>query len=377
MGWKAQVAGWMLIATGLAAQQNPNPAPPSNDYGPSVQPAAAGEQPASDSPSPPLGQPSELKQISNRFTAKWQAKVLPEGLSSLPATPLMIPRYEGRVLWKCHIDHIFGDGNVDYRVEPGDILSAPDNSAGIPDDCRVTIRLEGYETTEVTLHQQSVVVLKRTGTHEGLTVSAPSLEAPSEARKAWEKGVEEINKSKWDKARKDLERAVAIWPKYATAWTDLGEVYRELSMDREAGAAYERALQADPKYVRACVQTARLALDQGRVEDGLRMSEQAMRINPTEFPEAWFYNAVANFNLKRFDAAETSVERAMELDTQHALLPRGEHLLGCILAQKREYPQALVHLRNYVRIAPLATDLPETISLIATLESIAPAPPAQ
>jgi tetratricopeptide (TPR) repeat protein len=142
-------------------------------------------------------------------------------------------------------------------------------------------------------------------------------------------------------------------------------------MSREARAAYERAVQADPKYVRAYVPAARLALDEGRVQDGLRLSEQALAINSIEFPEAWFYNAVANFNLKRLDAAESSVQRAIALDTEHALLPRAEHLLGYILAQKREYDKALVHLRNYVRISPLATDVPETLGLIATLENIA------
>ena len=95
-------------------------------------------------------------------------------------------------------------------------------------------------------------------------------------------------------------------------------------------------------------------------------------MNPIEFPEVWFYNAVANFNLKRFDAAETSVLRAIALDSGHNVLPRAEHLLGFVLAQKRQYDQAVVHLRNYVRISPMATDVPATIQLIATLENIHP-----
>jgi Tfp pilus assembly protein PilF len=369
---KTPLATWMLVAGGLAAQQTPQTPPGQRQGPPTVQPGAAGEQPITNETPVSLGQPSQVKQPANHFTAKWQAKIIPEGLSSLNAIPLVIPRYEGKVQWKCRIDHIFGDGNVDYHIEPGDVLSPPDTSAGVPDDCRVTIRLEGYQTAEVTFHNKASVTLKRTGTHEGSTVSAPSLAVPEEARKAWEKGVEEINKDKWEKARKDLERAVALWPKYAAAWTDLGEVYREQSMNKDARAAYENALQADPGYVRAYVPTARLALDEGRVEEGLRLSEQALALNPIEFPEAWFYNAVANFNLKRLDKAETSVQRAMELDTIHALLPRAEQLLGLVLTQKRQYDQALVHLRNYIRISPLATDVPDTIRLIATLENIAP-----
>ena len=370
MGRKAQLAGWALLATGLTAQ---NGSPGVSDHGPSVQPGAAGEQPLSVKDLYGLQQPSVVQLPANHLIAKWQAKILPEGMTSLPAIPLVIPHYEGKVQWRCHIDHIFGDGNVDYHIEPGDILSPADTSAGIPDDCRVVIRLEGYESSEITIHNHAIVLLKRVGWHEGSMVSAPSLEVPEEARKAREKGLEEINRNKWDKARKDLEAAVAAWPQYAAAWTDLGEVYREQSMDHDARAAYDHALQADSRYVRAYVPAARLALDEGRIEDGLHLSEQALALNPIEFPEAWFYNAVANFNLKRFDSAEISVLQAIALDTAHTLLPRAEHLLGFVLAQKREYQQALVHLRNYVRISPLATDVPETIQLIATLENISPA----
>jgi len=305
--------------------------------------------------------------------ATWQAKILPQGLDALPATPLIIPIFEGKIPWKCHIDHIFKNGNVIYHVEPGDILGPPDVSAGIPDDCRVTVRLQGYSTVDVTLHHESVIVLKRLGAREGSLVSVSSLEAPEPARKAYEKGIDEIDRKKWDKAREDLERAVALWPKYAAAWTDLGEVYREQSMPAEARGAYEHALTADPKYARGYVPAARLALDEGRMQDGLRLSEQAIAIDPVEFPEAWFYSGVANFNLKHFDEAAHGAQRAIELDASHALLPRAEHLLGFIFAAKSQYAEALVHLRNYLRISPMATDVPETISLIATLEQMSTA----
>jgi len=343
--------------------------------GPTVQTGSGGDQQTTTSPAATnsLSQPTDsvdLQQPTNQATATWQAKILPQGLDALPATPLIIPIHEGKLPWICHVDHVFKNGNVVYRVEPGDILGPPDVSAGIPDDCRVTVRLQGYATVDVTLHHQGVIVLRRLGAHEGSLVSASSLEAPEPARKAYEKGIAEIDGKKWDKARMDLEHAVALWPKYAAAWTDLGEVYREQSMPAEARGAYERALQADPKYVRGYVQAARLDLDEGRMNDGLRLSEQAIAIDPVEFPEAWFYSGVANFNLKRFDEAARGAQRAIELDASHALLPRAEHLLGFVFAAKREYPEALVHLRNYLRISPMATDVPETISLIATLEQM-------
>ncbi|HTP86267.1 MAG TPA: tetratricopeptide repeat protein [Bryobacteraceae bacterium] len=364
---RAQLAGWMAMAAIAIAQSGP-PADASRSGPPLLVPPGR-EGIAPERPLSTLQQSIVMKLPSNHTSTKWNARVLPEGTTSLPSIPLVIPRFEGKMLWQCRVEHVFGDGNIVYRIEPGDVLSPPDTSAGIPDDCRVTIRLEGYQTAEVTLHHKAQVTLKRIGAaREGSTVSAQSLSVPDEARKAWEKGVEEVNKEKWDKARKDLERAVAVFPRYAAAWTDLGEVYRRQSMEKDAHEAFDHALDADPRYVRAYVPSARMALDEGRFEDGLQLSEKAIELNPVEFPEAWFYKAVANYNLKRFDAAESSVLKAEELDSQHALLPRAEHLLGFVLTEKHEYAKALVHLRNYVRISPMATDVPETIQLIATLE---------
>lgn len=376
---RLRFAGLVLaLGAWLAAQQRtPQSGPgttPTNP-GPTVQTGAGGDQQTTTTPAPTnnLSQPMDsvnLQQPTNQATATWQAKILPQGLNELPGTPLIIPIHEGKVPWICHVDHVFKNGNVVYHVAPGDILGPPDVSAGIPDDCRVTVRLQGYATVDVTLHHQGVIVLKRPGVREGSLVSASSLEAPEPARKAYAKGIDEIDGRKWDKAREDLERAVALWPKYAAAWTDLGEVYREQSMPAEARGAYEHALKADPKYARGYVPAARLALDEGRMEEGLRLSEQAIAIDPVEFPEAWFYSGVANFNLKHYDEAARGAQRAIELDVNHALLPRAEHLLGFIFAAKHEYPEALVHLRNYLRISPMATDVPETISLIATLEQM-------
>ena len=364
------MTAWLAAQQGTPTPQSGTGPPP--NLGPPLQTSNGGDQQTTTTtPASGLAQPidsTNLQQPANQAMATWQAKVLPQGLEALPATPLIIPIHEGKVPWTCHIDHIFRNGNVIYHVEPGDILGPPDVSAGIPDDCRVTVRLEGYATVDVTLHHQAVIALKRLGARSGSLVSASSLEAPEPARKAYEKGIDEIDRKKWDKALEDLERAVALWPKYAAAWTDLGDVYREQSMAAKARAAYDHALQADPKYARACVPAARLALDEGRMNDGLRLSEQAIAIDPVEFPEAWFYSGVANFNLKHFDEAARSAQRAIELDASHALLPRAEHLLGFIFAAKGEYAEALVHLRNYVRISPMATDVPEAISLIATLE---------
>ena len=297
----------------------------------------------------------------------YQAKITLEGGVSLPITPLVTPVREGKLSWLCRINNIFGNGNVNYAVVSNDPSSPREPGAAVPDDCLVDIRLSGYQLTRVTLHEGLVVVLKRGGTGEGSEVSLSSLSAPKDAKAAYAKGVDAASKQKWAKAQPYLEQAVQLYPEYAAAWTELGDVRKAQSNSQGAREAYERALKADPKYTRGYLQAARLALDEGRFEDGLKLSESAIALSPTEFPEAYFYNAVANFNLKRLDAAQKSAEKTIELDPNHRL-PRAEQLLGYILAAKGQKAAALEHLHNYIRLSPVASDTVETLQLIRQLE---------
>ena len=84
-------------------------------------------------------------------------------------------------------------------------------------------------------------------------------------------------------------------------------------------AAWERALQADPKYLKTYLQAARLALEEGRTQDTLELTDRALEQKPIEFPGIYFFNAVAHFNLKQMDAAETSVRAAIEHDNSHEI----------------------------------------------------------
>ena len=292
------------------------------------------------------------------------AKVVLEGGTPLPTTPMITPAQSARLIPACRIYNIFGNGTIEYAV---DWRSRPYDPS-TADVCPVTIRLAGYRQTEATLRDGAVITLKRVGDHEGSTVSMTALKAPEDARKAYNKGVQAISSRKWPAAQKNLERAVEIYPGYAAAWSDLGEVLREQSNAKEARTAYERAIQEDPKYIKPYLQLARMDLAEGRMEDAAKTTDQALALNPIEFPGIYFYNAVANFNLKRLDSAERSARRAVELDTEHEV-PRSEYVLGTVLTAKGDRRGALEHMRKYLEISPKAADAAEVKGRIAALES--------
>jgi regulator of sirC expression with transglutaminase-like and TPR domain len=85
------------------------------------------------------------------------------------------------------------------------------------------------------------------------------------------------------------------------------------------------------------------------------VTERAVKLDPFDYPQEFFLNSVANYNLRNMDAAEKSALETERLDTEHHY-PQASHLLGVILAQRQDYSGAAGEMRNYLKFAPGAQD---------------------
>lgn len=206
-------------------------------------------------------------------------------------------------------------------------------------------RLSTFESTDI-----GRLVLHRMGQVDGLTISATSAMAPKDAQKAYEKGRDKVGKQKWDEAQLLLNKAVEIYPKYAVAWFDLGRVQLHNNDVVSARHSFEQAIAADPKYVNPYRGVAELDTRQQQWPHLVTVTGQLLALNPVNFPDAWLLNALGNYYLHSFPEAEKSARQGMKVDDQHQA-PKLEYLLGMILVQKREYPEAALHIRNYLKLA--------------------------
>ncbi len=212
-----------------------------------------------------------------------------------------------------------------------------------------------------------VIILHRLGNVEGTTISYTSIQAPKDAKKAFEKGQKAVKKGKTADAQKEFDKAVGLYPKYATAWFELG-MLRQNEKDVEgARKAYQEALAADPKYVSPYLQLAFLSAQEQKWQDVSDTCDRILKLNPIEFPQAYFFSAVANYNLGKLEMAEKSAREAQKIDTEHRF-PKVNHLLGVILAQKRDYAGALTSMRSYLQFAPNAQDADAVKKQISELE---------
>ncbi|MGI8745996.1 MAG: tetratricopeptide repeat protein [Bryobacteraceae bacterium] len=229
--------------------------------------------------------------------------------------------------------------------------------------CDLQAALPGFRSDAINLGSRhsldnpevGTIVLHRTANVEGLTISATSALAPKDARKAFDKGWNEIKKSKWENAEKELTKAVDTYPKYAAAWYQLGFVQQEQNNLEAARKSYAQSLAADSKFVSPYLQLAVLAARENNWKEVASDTDKLLRLNPVDFPQAWLYNSLANYHLQNWEASEKSARQGLELDKGHRL-PKLDHLLGVLLAQKRDYAGAAEHMRNYLAVNPTGPD---------------------
>ena len=262
-------------------------------------------------------------------------------------------------------------------------VSAPRRS-GISEqqlmNCELHVDLPGYQSQSFSLAMRKpmddpnigVVLLHRIGKSGGTTVSATTLAAPKRAKKAFDKGMELGRKNQLGEAQTHLQKAVELYPRYAVAWYELGRVQLAQHNPEGARQSFDESIKADVQYVPPYIHISMLVAAAQRWQELADVSDKALKLDSFNYPQEFFLNAVAHYNLRDMEAAEQSARRAEKLDTRHKF-PQVSRLLGLILAGRREYAAAANEFRDYLKFAPGVTDADAVRSQLADIERLAAA----
>lgn len=240
--------------------------------------------------------------------------------------------------------------------------------------CQLLAVLPGFRSNMVQLENRTVMDDPNVGTlvlHPvgalGTSISATSALAPKDARKAMEKARNDAKNDKLDEARKEFERAVAIYPQYADAWVDLGRVQQALNDPEGARKSFAMASQADAKLVTPYLALATLASREKKWQEVSDATDRALKLNPLDYPKAYLLNALSNFYLKKIDAAEKSARAGLEHDAEHRF-PGLNELLAGILVQKQDYEGAAEQYRKFLHYSPEGADTASVRKQLAEVE---------
>jgi len=244
--------------------------------------------------------------------------------------------------------------------------------------CELRASLPGYISSSVSLAGKDFstpinigpIVLRPSSGREGNTVSVISAKAPEDAKKEFEKGRDEFAKKKYPEAEKHLAKAVEIYPQYAVAWDMRGREQRMQQLNKSAEDSFLAAIKADEKYIPPYLQLAGLYAANALWEDTLHPAGKVIEMEPAHYPDAYFLNALALFNLQQLAPAEASVRKAIEIDKEHRF-PRAELLLGWILQAKGDKTGAAEHYRAYLKLEPTSAEAPKIKAFLAEVDATA------
>ena len=250
--------------------------------------------------------------------------------------------------------------------------------------CDLRARLAGYRSQAISLANHramdnpdiGVILLHRIAPTEGTTVSASTLAAPKDARKAYQKGLDALKKHKTEEALQNFQKAVSIDADFAAAWCELGKLQADGNQFDAAHQSFSAAVKAEPKFVQPYVELSLLEYRAQKWQALADVSAEAAKLDAFEYPQSFLLNAVANYNLQHFDAAEKSAREAARLDTHHRY-PRSFQILGVILANKQDFQGAAEEFRNYLKFAPNASDAASVKSQLERVEQATAQNPAK
>jgi Flp pilus assembly protein TadD len=174
-----------------------------------------------------------------------------------------------------------------------------------------------------------------------------------------------------DRALEAQRRLSTDHPQDPAAWNDLGNLLLLANRTSEAEAAYQRALQLDPKKVSTLFNLGLLEQQQGRQKDAMRYFEQALQIDPHH---AWSHFQIGLILERRGDRSKAikSYAQAFSIDPQLALPEVNPQVVGSKLMT-----EALLHAYQRGMASDPVRHQYDDPQRIATLLVQGPAPAPQ
>jgi tetratricopeptide (TPR) repeat protein len=194
------------------------------------------------------------------------------------------------------------------------------------------------------------------------------LEIPPKAQKEYRAACSALKSNRLAASEQHLRKAVQIYPKYVAGWVMLGQILEAQQQPDLARSACSQASDADPKYLASYLCLAEIAGREEKWGEVLRNTTRALELDPVHDPYAYFFSAIAYFNLNQLAEAEQRALKAEELDREHHE-PRVQFLLGQIYKARNDPVKAAAQLRQYLKYAPTAPDSETVKKDLAKLET--------
>jgi tetratricopeptide (TPR) repeat protein len=223
--------------------------------------------------------------------------------------------------------------------------------------CVIRASLLGYHPQAISLEQAAKkpnlgdLVLEPIGKPAAPLLSVTDSDVPKNAKKDFDKGLDEAAKAKWQDAISAFEKAASGYKKFATAWVSLGMLQTARGDAAGARKSFAQAIAADDQFAAPYIELAAIEAGAGDWGKTIEYSNKAIALDPDSFALAYYLNAMANVRLVNADAADKSATAGLHVDQDHEY-PDIAYIQGLLLASKGDQKGARKQFEDYLAIAP-------------------------
>ncbi|CAM6054719.1 unnamed protein product [Sphagnum tenellum] len=159
-------------------------------------------------------------------------------------------------------------------------------------------------------------------------------------------------RAEFEKAKGELEKIFAIYPKYPNSHYFMGALYSLEGNHRVAADEFKRELENNPESFQSLLAYGRELMELNQPDNALGQFRKAMEVNPRS-PDAKQEAGWANLALKNYQAAVSLIRGAIELDQGNPLLYKR---LGLVYRSMNDLTSACSAFKKYLEMEPDAAD---------------------
>jgi tetratricopeptide (TPR) repeat protein len=201
-------------------------------------------------------------------------------------------------------------------------------------------------------------------------ISAAMLKIPGKARSEVQKGMKQLSKKDFEKAKPHFQKAVEIYPQYAEAFNALGVIAMNVGAPSEGQEMFDRAIAADPEFSGSYINKAKILMAEKQLSQSQENLRKAVSLDPHNV-EAISLMAICQFQAGEVTAAINSAGRAHELP--HEKWPVVHYVAGMAHEQQKQFADALREYKLFLTESPSTSPtVPRVKEAVAALEAKQP-----
>ncbi len=241
------------------------------------------------------------------------------------------------------VNHTSGAGAADFQVMSGATYKVRISGQGI--ETMISPEIMVLDREQVHMETINVKVLEskdQNKTSSGgtePTVSVAEMNIPAKARDEMQKGMEAFAKGDMKKAQERFTKAIAEYPQYARAYSNLGVIAIKEGDRPKAREMFSKSVAIDDKFLPGYVNLARMDYQDHNYQESEALLRKVMAVNPS-IPEALALLASAEFMNKEYEKALADALRAHTLPNHEQFAD--VHLVAAKVYQMQSHEQEAV-----------------------------------